>query len=81
MSSMTKQEVEQFVDDMIRSIDQHKLMVDPPAGWRYGFPKAYPKEKVGSNEELNEWLLANGYPQKEIDSCGDYFPVRFWYAE
>lgn len=39
------------------------LMVDPPSGWKYGFPKSYdPYDKP-----LTEWLLENGYPQHEID--------------
>jgi hypothetical protein len=25
-----------------------------------------------------DWLIAEGYPQKEIDACGDYFFTRQW---
>jgi len=46
------------------------LMVDPPEGWRYGFPKAYFKNRVGSDRELRSWLLHYGYPAKMIDSLG-----------
>lgn len=41
-----------------------KRMIDPPGGWRYGFPKVYdplPKETLG------EWLLRNGYPPQEVE--------------
>ena len=52
-----------------------KLWIDPPAGWKYGFPKVYDREVDGN---CTEWMLKNGYPQKEIDSCGDHFYVRQW---
>lgn len=64
-----------------------KLMCDPPAGWKYGFPKPLPDEAV---VEVNEnigvsdtfdtkaWLVENGYPQEEIDLCGEYFYCRYW---
>ena len=75
---MTKEEVEQFVDNMIENFAEDRLVVDPPSGWRYGFPKPYFKNNIGSTEELNQWLVREGYPQREIDSMGDFFPVRFW---
>lgn len=37
--------------------------IDPPKGWRYGFPKL-----ININEERdNQWWLDNGYPQHLID--------------
>ena len=54
-----------------------KTMIDPPSGWKYGFPKELPRDV----NNVNEWLVANGYPQKEIDACGDYFYVRQWQEE
>jgi hypothetical protein len=57
-----------------------KLMCDPPSGWKYGFPKEIPHE-VEQDGGTRNWLLENGYPQHEIDSCGDYFFVRFWEVE
>jgi len=47
---------------------------DPPAGWRYGFPREY---KPLPNETLAQTLLRDGYPQKEID-WGGAEHVRFW---
>jgi hypothetical protein len=44
-----------------------KLIYDPPAGWRYGFPKPY---EPLPNETLAETLLRDGYPQHEIDNGG-----------
>ena len=54
------------------------LMVDPPSGYRYGFPKPYDKEK---HPDFNLWLVSEGYPQKEIDSLGEQFCCRYWYEE
>lgn len=34
--------------------------VDPPAGWRYGFPKLYDPLNDGL---MADWLIANGYPK------------------
>ena len=53
-----------------------QLWVDPPSGWKYGFPKVWDGEG-----KMTDWLIENGYPQKEIDSCGDYFFVRQWPVE
>jgi len=49
--------------------------IDPPSGWRYGFPKPFPETTIPTVE----WLVANGYPQREIDACGDQFYVRIFY--
>ena len=41
------------------------VMVDPPSGHRYGFPKLYdPKKEEGT---MFDWLVREGYPQSEID--------------
>jgi hypothetical protein len=43
------------------------LLYDPPSGWKYGFPKPYlPTE----GETLEQTLLRDGYPQREIDNGG-----------
>lgn len=52
----------------------NKTYVDPPSGWRYGFPKFFTEQP----QDFNKWLLDNGYPQSEIDlwpqgvPCGMY---------
>jgi hypothetical protein len=51
------------------------IWVDPPSGWRYGFPKPRPADL---DIDLHAWLVSEGYPQAEIDACGDYFFVRSW---
>lgn len=37
-------------------------IIDPPEGWRYGFPKKLPKGK-----DPKELLREAGYPEKNID--------------
>jgi len=56
------------------------LMIDPPSGWKYGFPKPLPSSR---SDEFNtlQWLVENGYPQREIDNHGKYFYCRYWEHE
>lgn len=54
------------------------LMIDPPSGWRYGFPKAMHQEE---RHRTLAWLVENGYPQEEIDGYGNHFYVRIWESE
>lgn len=51
------------------------VWVDPPEGWRYGFPKIW-----NGNGNMFEWLVCRGYPQSQIDSLGDVFYTRQWKA-
>jgi hypothetical protein len=53
-------------------------MIDPPSGWKYGFPKIFPEEATGRNLE---WLIENGYPESEIESYGKHFYCRYWNEE
>jgi len=50
-------------------------MIDPPSGWKYGFPKPIPKDRL---KDVNTWLIEQGYPQSEIDSLGEHFYCRYW---
>jgi hypothetical protein len=54
-----------------------RKMIDPPEGWRYGFPKEMPEHV----DNTRQWLIENGYPEKEIEALGDSFYVRGWYEE
>lgn len=49
-------------------------MIDPPSGWKYGFPKELPK----GVENVTEWLIENGYPKSEIDKMGEHFYCSHW---
>lgn len=50
------------------------LIIDPPSGWKYGFPRPYDKK---INQTLEEWLLEKGYPQSLIDQ-GMASHCRYW---
>ena len=50
-------------------------MIDPPSGWKYGFPKELPKD-IQEPEGINDWLISEGYPKKIIDDLGEYFHYR-----
>jgi len=52
-------------------------MIDPPSGWKYGFPKEIPEHV----DDTCKWLIDNGYPEKLIEDFGDSFYVRGWYEE
>ena len=55
------------------------LMVDPPDGWRYGFPKPVP---AGREHDILAWLVEQGYPQSIIDEwVPGNFPLRCWHDE
>lgn len=56
------------------------VMVDPPGGHRYGFPKLYdPSKEEGT---MFDWLVREEYPQSEIDRYGKQnLYCTFWYPE
>ena len=40
-----------------------KYLIDPPSGWKYGFPKELPENVT----DLRQWLINNGYPESQVD--------------
>lgn len=55
------------------------LIVDPPSGWKYGFPKPVPDDR---RHDIIAWLVEEGYPRRIIDEWTEgHFPVRCWYKE
>lgn len=52
-----------------------KYYVDPPSGWKYGFPKVWDSEK---DKPVEEWLVEQGYPKKIVDEFPDGIPYRLW---
>lgn len=53
-----------------------KLWVDPPSGWRFGFPKIWDKVKY---PDFKSWLIYQGYPEEEYERYnGNY--IRYWEA-
>tara|TARA_B110000495_G_scaffold203689_1_gene228814 strand:- start:2642 stop:2833 length:192 start_codon:yes stop_codon:yes gene_type:complete len=54
-------------------------MIDPPNGWKYGFPKPVHEDyHILSCFSMTQWLVSEGYPQTEIDKLGDNFFIRSW---
>jgi hypothetical protein len=53
-------------------------IIDPPSGYRYGFPKECTAKEGQSHYD---WLIEQGYPKVLIDSMGDYFFCRYWEEE
>lgn len=49
-------------------------IIDPPSGWKYGFPKPIPNDV----KDVKKWLIENGYPKKLIEDLGEYFYCRYW---
>lgn len=56
------------------------LIVDPPSGWKYGFPKAC-YANLDKDEDMVNWLLKNGYPKEELDKEGKPYWLRSWYID
>jgi hypothetical protein len=55
-------------------------LIDPPTGWKYGFPKELP----AMVHDIDGWLVANGYPQSIIDDFkkkNKDLPYRCWTVE
>ena len=61
---------------------------DPPEGWRFGFPKAWPQGLERSTETLAAQLKADGYPEHAIPVAlnhtrfgGEYMTYELWMKE
>jgi hypothetical protein len=45
-----------------------RVFVDPPSGWKYGFPKQAPTNlRKMDSHDLTSWLVENGYPIEEAE--------------
>jgi hypothetical protein len=52
---------------------KHGWLVDPPNGWRYGFPK--PVRGALKYEDLKWWLVKEGYPKEMAEEFWEYTTV------
>ena len=57
---------------------EHMIWVDPPEGWKFGFPAIYDPEKDG---QMSDWIISKGYPIQIIKEYGEQWMVRCWPAE
>ena len=55
-----------------------KLWIDPPEGWRWGFPKIWNREEY---PDMIAWLDWAGYPTEVRKGYGVYFYCRQWGVE
>ena len=53
-----------------------KTYVDPPSGWKYGFPKSIPEDVEIGERTFKQWLIDEGYPEKDIEFAIKY--CRQW---
>lgn len=54
------------------------LIIDPPEGWKYGFPKPIPSEYLKSETLFRIWLQQQDYPCSLIDVALKH--SRYWEA-
>ena len=52
---------------------EHMIWVDPPEGWKYGFPAIYDPNTDG---QLSDWVVRKGYPLLTIKEYGEQWMVR-----
>jgi hypothetical protein len=60
------------------SIKSKKIWIDPPEGWKFGFPAIYDPDTDG---QMSEWIISKGYPVQIIKEYGESWAVRCWPAE
>ena len=53
-----------------------KQWVDPPSGWRWGFPKLWDPQ---TSPNIAEWFLEQGLPKTELSMALRY--SRYWSAD
>jgi hypothetical protein len=52
------------------------LIIDPPSGWQYGFPKPVPDDVLKSKRLLRVWLIKQGYPAEDLEMAMKH--SRYW---
>lgn len=50
-----------------------KSMIDPPEGWKYGFPREF---NPMAGEPVSDWFVRMGYPQHMVEFAMKY--SRMW---
>lgn len=53
-----------------------KVVIDPPMGWRFGFPAVYDGD-LGDEKAIEAFCIKRGYPQDLIDR-GFLKHCRWW---
>ena len=55
------------------------LIIDPPNGWRYGFPRPVPDSFFDESFDVGDWLVSCGYPAEDVPLALKY--SRYWETE
>ena len=55
------------------------LLIDPPSGWRYGFPRPMPETFFDEGFDMGDWLISCGYPAADVPLALKY--SRYWETE
>jgi hypothetical protein len=76
MTATTDNDLSIKSDDL--SIKSKKIWIDPPEGWKFGFPAIYDPDTDG---QMSEWIVNKGYPIEVIKEYGESWAVRCWPAE
>ena len=58
------------------TFEDRTLVIDPPSGWRYGFPRPVPEAFFDEGFDLGDWLIACGYPEADVPLAIKY--SRYW---
>ena len=78
-----------LIERVVSALDRHPptvfteseqvVMVDPPSGHRYGFPREVPREiaRDMTGEEFRQWLVECGYPEEDLELAMKY--SRYWF--
>ena len=66
------------VKESLTTEQSARLWVDPPEGWKYGFPAIYDPDTDG---QMSDWIISKGYPIQIIKEYGEQWMVRCWPAE
>lgn len=53
-----------------------KQWVDPPSGWRWGFPKLWDPQ---ISPDIAQWFVEQGLPKTELEFALRY--SRYWSAD
>lgn len=52
------------------------VIIDPPEGWKYGFPKEVEVSVARDDEALSNFFRENGYPEEQIPMALKH--SRYW---
>ena len=60
------------------SMQSNMMWVDPPEGWKHGFPAIFDPVNDG---KMRDWIVRKGYPLLTIKEYGEQWMVRTWPVE